>query len=119
MNEALDVEALLRAAFAPVEPPAALGERMEATLAGLAELAADELEAWELRAMKDPRNWVRPAAAVVVGTAAGTALVLMRARQQQKRRATRAVGMRDFAERTVHDVASEARKLLDSLDRRS
>ena len=26
--------------------------------------------------MRDPRNWVRPAAAVAVGTAAGAALVL-------------------------------------------
>lgn len=119
MSETADVEALLRAAFAPVEPSAALSERLEATLAGLAELAADELEAWELAAMKDPRNWARPAAAVIVGTAAGAALVVLRARSQQKRRATRATGMRDFAERTVHDMAVEARKLLDSRNRNS
>jgi hypothetical protein len=119
MSEAVDVEALLRAAFAPVEPPAALGERLEATLAGLAELAADELEAWELAAMRDPRNWVRPAAAVVVGTAAGAALVVVRARSRQKRRATKATGLVDFAERTARDVALEARRLLDSRNRSS
>src|SRR4051812_23799618 len=119
MSEAIDVEALLRAAFAPVEPPAALSERLEATLAGLAELAADELDAWELASMRDPRNWARPAAAVVVGTAAGAALVVLRARSRQKRRDTRASGVRHFAERTAHDLAVEARRLLDSRHRNS
>ncbi|HEY6100633.1 MAG TPA: hypothetical protein VIW03_14445 [Anaeromyxobacter sp.] len=119
MSEAFDVEALLRAAFEPVEPPAALSERLEATLAGLAELAADELEAWELAAMRDPRNWARPAAAVVVGTAAGAALVVLRARARQKRRPTRPTGVLDLAERTAHDLAIEARKLLDSRHRNS
>jgi hypothetical protein len=119
VSETADFEALLRAAFAPVEPPAALSERLEATLAGLAELAADELESWELASMRDPRNWVRPAAAIVVGTAAGAALVVVRARAQQKRRATRSTGLRDFAERTAHDMAVEARKLLDTRDRNS
>jgi hypothetical protein len=119
MSEAVDVEALLRAAFAPVEPPAALGERLEATLAGLAELAADELESWELASMRDPRNWVRPAAAVAVGTAAGAALVVLRARNRHKRRTTRSGGVVDFAERTAHDLAIEARRLLDSRNRSS
>ena len=45
-------------------------------------MAADELEAWELSAMRDPRNWVRPAAALVVGGTAGAALVLLRARRR-------------------------------------
>ena len=45
-------------------------------------MAADELEAWELSAMRDPRNWARPAAAVVAGGAAGAALVLLRARRR-------------------------------------
>jgi hypothetical protein len=119
MSEAVDVEALLRAAFAPVEPPAALSERLEATLAGLAELAADELEAWELASMRDPRNWVRPAAAVAVGTAAGAALVVLRARNRSKRRTTRPNSLAEFAERTAHDLAVEARRLLDSRNRNS
>ena len=45
-------------------------------------MAADELEAWELSAMRDPRNWVRPAAALVAGGAAGAALVVLRARRR-------------------------------------
>ena len=73
-------EGLLREALAPVEPPADLAERLELTLTSITELAAEELEAWELSAMRDPRNWVRPAAALVVGGSAGVALVLLRAR---------------------------------------
>ena len=72
---ATDFEMLLREALAPVEPPADLAAKMEATLVSLTELAQDELESWELSAMRDPRNWVRPAAAAVVGVGAGTALV--------------------------------------------
>ena len=57
-----------------------LAARLELTLVNLTELAQDELEAWELSAMRDPRNWVRPAAAAVVGATAGTALVVLRVR---------------------------------------
>ena len=32
--------------------------------------------------MRDPRNWVRPAAALVAGGGAGVALVLLRARRR-------------------------------------
>ena len=77
-------ESLLREALAPVEPPADLGERLEGALTSITELAADELESWELSAMRDPRNWVRPAAAVVVGGAAGVALVLLRTRHRAR-----------------------------------
>ena len=38
--------------------------------------------------MRDPRNWVRPAAAAVVGAAAGTALVVLRVRGAPPRRAS-------------------------------
>ncbi|HEY3828599.1 MAG TPA: hypothetical protein VGL57_05330 [Solirubrobacteraceae bacterium] len=76
-----NLEGLLRRALAPVEPPADLVVRLEDTLTNLTELAVEELEGWELSAMRDPRNWVRPAAAVVVGTSAGLALVLLRARR--------------------------------------
>ena len=84
-------------------------ERIESTLVNLTEMAADELEAWELSAMRDPRNWARPAAAVVVGTTAGAALVLLRARQ---RRRSRSSGVIDAAEQALKDVYGEARKLL-------
>jgi hypothetical protein len=77
-----DFEGLLRQALAPVEPPEDLSQRLESALTSLTELAAGELEAWELSAMRDPRNWVRPAAAVVVGSTAGVALVLLRARRR-------------------------------------
>jgi hypothetical protein len=76
------LEGLLRRALAPVEPPDDLALRLEETLTSLTELAAEELEGWELSAMRDPRNWVRPAAAVVVGTGAGLALVVLRARRR-------------------------------------
>ena len=72
---AADFEALLREALSPVEPPADLAQRLELTLVNLTELAQEELDSWELGAMRDPRNWVRPAVAAVVGVTAGTALV--------------------------------------------
>jgi hypothetical protein len=110
-GDAMDFEALLRQALTPVEPPEELSERLEAALVELTTMAADELDAWELSAMRDPRNWVRPVAAVAVGAAAGTALVVLRARQQAQRRQTHH-GLRGFAERTARDVAGEARKLI-------
>src|ERR1700689_5658224 len=101
MTEAApNFEGLLREALAPVEPPADLVERLEVTLTSITEMAADELEAWELSAMRDPRNWVRPAAALLAGGAAGTALVILRARRRP-RSATDLGALRDSAERTV------------------
>lgn len=83
MTEAVpNLEGLLRRALSPVEPPEALTLRLEETLTSITELAAEELEGWELSAMRDPRNWARPAAALVVGTGAGLALVLLRARRR-------------------------------------
>jgi hypothetical protein len=111
MTEAAHFESLLREALTPVDPPADLIERLETTLTSLTELAADELDAWELRSMRDPRNWARPAAAVVVGTTAGAALVLLRARQRQKRRSGGDLG--DTARRLMHDIAEETQKLLE------
>ena len=81
-----DVERMLRSALVPVEPPVALSDRLELRLTELTEAAAQELADWELSAMRDPRNWARPAAAVMVGTVAGSALVLVRARQRQRSR---------------------------------
>jgi hypothetical protein len=85
MNEAVpNFESLLRRALPPVEPPADLVGRVEETLTNLTELAAEELEGWELSAMRDPRNWARPAAALVVGGAAGAALVALRVRRRAR-----------------------------------
>jgi hypothetical protein len=116
-SESAEFEILLRRALSPVDPPADMVDRLEATLANLTELAADELEGWELGAMRDPRNWVRPAAAIVVGTTAGAALVLVRARRRGRRRG-RARSALDAAEQAISDVFGEARRLLDTELRR-
>jgi hypothetical protein len=105
-----DFEALLRRALAPVEPPADLADRLESTLQGITELSAAELESWELSAMRDPRNWVRPVAAIVIGGAAGTGLVLLRARRRAAQR-RRHSGIGDAAERALREVFAEARRL--------
>lgn len=96
MNEAagnidprIRIERLLESALAPVEPPAGLVSELEVKLAEVqaaAIEALEELSDWELAAMRDPRNWVRPAAAVVAGTAAGTALVLLQIRRGRRQR---------------------------------
>jgi hypothetical protein len=105
-------EGLLREALAPVEPPADLAERLEVTLTSITEMAAGELEAWELSAMRDPRNWARPAAALVVGGTAGAALVLLRARRRTHAPSGSLEGVRESAERALVDIGREARKLL-------
>jgi len=107
-----DFEALLREALMPVDPPADLAQRLEVTLINLTELAQDELEAWELSAMRDPRNWVRPAAAVVVGATAGTALVVLRVRARHRSRKKQSANLLELAERTVKDIAEETRRIL-------
>jgi hypothetical protein len=113
MSTALtDFEALLREALAPIEPPDDMLARLETRLVSLAELAQDELEAWELSAMRDPRNWVRPAAAVVVGAGAGTALVALRVRSRHRVRAQQSDSFMQLAERTIQDIAEEARRVL-------
>jgi hypothetical protein len=119
MSEALpSFESLLREALAPVEPPEDLILRLEGTLTSITEMAAGELEAWELSAMRDPRNWARPAVAIVAGGAAGTALVILRAR----RRAQEPTGLkgihrpsfdRSGAERALRDIGRETRRLFD------
>jgi hypothetical protein len=90
MSGAADFESLLREAFAPVEPPADLADRVESRLRRINQLAIDELESWELESLSDPRNWTRiarPIAAGVVATGAGTALVLLAARRTANRSA--------------------------------
>lgn len=109
---AADFEALLREALSPVDPPADLAQRMELTLVNLTELAQDELESWELSAMRDPRNWARPAAAAVVGATAGTALVVLRVRGRHRSRRQQSANLLELAERTLHDIAEEARRIL-------
>jgi hypothetical protein len=109
MSDVERVERLLRSALVPVEPPEALSDRLERGLVELAEAAADELADWDPAAMRDPRNWARPAAAMVVGSLAGGALVVVRARQHQRKREAR--GLRAL-ERSVRGVATDLSKRL-------
>lgn len=99
-----DVERLLGDALRPIEPPERLSGRFEDTLAAVTQAAAEELSDWaeelsesELRALRDPRNWVRPVVAVSAGSLATGALVILemrrRGRQQTKS------GIRDIAGR--------------------
>jgi len=113
MSEAarFDIEQMLRLALTPVEPPEDLRTRVEQTLQELTDAAVDELDGWEIGAMRDPRNWVRPVVATAVGATAGTALVILRVRQQRKRNAAASHGPLDLAQRTLRAAAGEARKL--------
>jgi hypothetical protein len=86
-----DVENLLRTALRPIEPPENLPGRVEETLSAVTEAAAEELSAWaeelsdsELASLRDPRNWLRPAAAVAAGGVAGGALLLMEMRRRRR-----------------------------------
>jgi hypothetical protein len=106
-----DFESLLRQALHPVEPPTDLRERLEDTLVSLTEAAQEELDAWELSSMRDPRNWVRPAAAAAVGVTAGTALVVLRVRARHRSRRQQSRNPLELAARTLRDVAVEARRI--------
>lgn len=113
-----EIEALLRQALAPVEPPADLEERLETRLQTAWETAADELEGWELRAMRDPRNWHRPVVAAAAGSAAAVGLVLVRTQRKRHQRRDQAGNLIELAESTVRDLAREAGRLIDDAQRR-
>jgi len=93
----LRIERLLETALAPVEPPAGFVDELEAKLTDVqaAGEEVDEQIAGELRRTSDPRSCCRPAAAVVAGTAAGTALVLLQIRRGRRQRAG---GLKGLAE---------------------
>jgi hypothetical protein len=97
---------LLETALAPVEPPTRLGDQLESRLAEVQAAALEELADWELATMRDPRNWVRPAAAVAVGTAAGAALIVVRMRRRQR---SRLRGLADQSRRELMDALAGAR----------
>jgi hypothetical protein len=113
MNEMAhsDFERMLHRALAPVDPPEGLKMRLELTLQEITDAAVDELEGWEIGAMRDPRNWVRPVVATAAGATAGTALVILRVRAQRKKHAAASSSPLDLAKRTLHAAAGEARKL--------
>src|SRR5215813_4986644 len=88
-----DVERLLGDALRPIEPPERLSGRIEDTLSAITQAAAEELSDWaeepsegELKALRDPRNWVRPVVAVGAGTAATGALVLLELRRRSRQK---------------------------------
>jgi hypothetical protein len=110
-----DIETLLKRALSPVEPPKELEVRLETTLGSLVDMAAEELEAWELRTMRDPRNWVRPVAAAAVGSTAAVGLVLVRTQRRRHKRRTEARSAADLLGRTVRDLAREARRVADDV----
>jgi len=114
-----EMERRLRAALHPIEPPVHLQQRLEQTLDNIVELAAEELESWEIEAIKDPRNWPRaafgPATAIVVGSGAAVGLALLRTQRKRHRRRAQSKGLRDLTARTVRDVAREALKVFDDL----
>src|ERR671917_714310 len=105
-----DFENMLRRALTPVEPPRELEARLESTLGSLVGMAAEELEAWEMSAMRDPRNWARPVAAVAVGGVAGAALVVLRVRAQHNKRQAASKNTLEVVDRTLRAAADEARK---------
>lgn len=122
------IESLLQRAFAPIEPPEQLYERLyaeiESRLADISLIAADEIADWELAAMRDLRNWVRPAVALAVGGTAAGALVLLGLRGRRKeddpgatavKALTDAIGgaaegARDEIVRTARDELRRARR---------
>jgi hypothetical protein len=110
-----DFESLLKRALSPVEPPKELEARLEGTLGSLVGMAADELEAWELGAMRDPRNWVRPVAAAAVGSTAAVGLVLVRTQRRRHKRRKEADSTVDLLGRTMRDLAREARRVADDV----
>jgi hypothetical protein len=107
-----NVEALLREALTPVDPPVRVAEQLQSRLTALTEAAQEELDSWELAAMRDPRNWVRPVVAAGVTVTAGTALVALRVRGRQQTRRKQSSTLIEFAEHTLHDIAEEARRVL-------
>jgi hypothetical protein len=102
----IEIVRLLETALSPVEPPARLADQLEEHLAEVQAAALEELADWELGAMRDPRNWARPAAAVAVGTAAGAALVVMRMRRKPR---SRLKSIADQGRRELLDAIADAR----------
>jgi hypothetical protein len=101
-----DVEQLLSDALRPIEPPERLSARVEVALSAVTQAAAEELSDWaeelsdwaeelsegELRALRDPRNWVRPVVAVGAGSVATGALVLLELRRRSRQKSERSLG---------------------------
>lgn len=90
-SDGLSVEELLADALRPVDPPRRFTDRLHDTFSAISEAAATELSGWaeeleesELRSLRDPRNWIRPVAAVTAGGVATGALVLVGLRRRTR-----------------------------------
>lgn len=112
-----EIEAMLKNALQPVEPPEQMVEKLEQRLSLVAEQANQDLASWreeltesELRSLRDPRNWVRPAAAGAASVAAGAALVVLGLRRRAPD--TKAV------ESSLRQLAEDAQRLADEARRR-
>lgn len=109
------IESILSRAFSPVDPPAQMYEQFEARLTEISFSAAEEISDWELAAMSDPRNWVRPAVALAAGGAAAGALVVLglrhRHRQDDSTAAVRALtdAIGEAAEGAREEIVRAAR----------
>jgi hypothetical protein len=115
MSDFAEIESLLKRALSPVEPSKELEARLEGTLGSLVDMATEELEAWELSAMRDPRNWVRPVAAAAVGSSAAVGLVLVRTQRRRHKRRKESDNGVDLLARTLRDLAREARRVADDV----
>lgn len=112
-----DIEAMLKNALQPVEPPEQMVKKLEQRLSVVADQANRDLASWreelsesELRSLRDPRNWVRPAAAGAASVAAGAALVVLGLRRRTPD--TKAV------ESSLRQLAEDAQRLADEARRR-
>jgi hypothetical protein len=105
-----EVERLLRGALVPIEPPVVLSERLERRLTSITDAAVDEWADFDEDALRDPRRWARLVAAGVIGAGAGGALVVVRARQKQRKR--EAHGFQAL-QKGISEVAGDARRRLN------
>jgi hypothetical protein len=117
-DRTVDIEQLLRQALQPVDPPDELEQRLEDRLRDIAVAAAEELEGWELKSMRDPRKWVSTVTAAGLGVGAGVGLVLVRTQRRRHRRRAVSGNVIELAEHTVRDLAREAGKVIDEAQRR-
>ena len=110
---------MLKRALSPVDPPSELEARLELTLGSLVDMAAEELEAWEL--VRDARPaQLEPHRAA--GRRGGDRLE--RGRRARARAhpaqaapagATRPASAVDLVGRTLRDLAREARRVADDV----
>ena len=111
-------ESLLREAFQPIEPREDLEERLEQRFTEIALSAVDDLQGWELAAMRDPRTWLPTATAAGVGGVAAIGLVLVRTQRRRHKRRAVSDNMLELAEHTVRDLGREAGKVIDQARKR-